>query len=172
MGYAAVSVPPYVKYGLDLQSLFGLHVHSCNHWLYWNNPKNLPHAQSPPPPPHLGSYTRSLLVSQDRWHLLLSTVCHPHYHKPRNRYSKYKKQLLSSSLYAFLLYGCTRLYTQISQPFPGNLNNDFQPHRSPDPPDFVVMRALLVLSSTSSTMEKVKPVGFGSSFSVGGGGVT
>jgi hypothetical protein len=75
-------------------------------------------------------------------------------------------------LYAFLLYGCTRLYTPISQLIPGNLNDDFQPHRSPDPPDFVVMRALLVLSSTSSTMEKVKPVGFGSSLSVGGGGVT
>ncbi len=31
---------------LDLQSLFGLHVHSCTHWL---RPRN-------PPPPHLGSY--------------------------------------------------------------------------------------------------------------------
>jgi hypothetical protein len=29
---------------LDLQSLFGLHVHSCTHWL---RPRN--------PPPHLGS---------------------------------------------------------------------------------------------------------------------
>jgi hypothetical protein len=41
---------------LDLQSLFGLHVHSSAHWL---KPCNLP---SLPPPPHLGSYTRALLV--------------------------------------------------------------------------------------------------------------
>ena len=34
---------------LDLQSLLGLHVHSCTHWLR-------------PPTPHLGSYTRALLV--------------------------------------------------------------------------------------------------------------
>ncbi len=38
---------------LDLQSLFGLHVHSCTHWL-----------RPPPPlPPYLDSYTRALLVS-------------------------------------------------------------------------------------------------------------
>jgi hypothetical protein len=37
---------------LDLQSLFGLHVHSCTHSCA-----------------HLGSYTRTLLVSQDRRHL-------------------------------------------------------------------------------------------------------
>jgi hypothetical protein len=40
---------------LDLQSLFGLHVHSCTHWLRLRNS---------PPPPHLGLYTRVLLVSQ------------------------------------------------------------------------------------------------------------
>ncbi len=39
---------------LDLQSLFGLHVHSCTHCL---SPRN-------PPPPNLGSYTRALLVLQ------------------------------------------------------------------------------------------------------------
>jgi hypothetical protein len=38
---------------LDLQSLFGLQVHSCAHWLRLLNP---------PPAPHLGSYTRALLV--------------------------------------------------------------------------------------------------------------
>ncbi len=53
---------------LDLQSLFGLHVHSCTVLIGWN-----------PPPPQLGSYTRALLVSQDRRHLfvtpcVLSTV--------------------------------------------------------------------------------------------------
>ncbi len=51
---------------LDLQSLFGLHVHSCtctylqpigNHLL-----------------PHLGSYTRALLVSQDRRHLFVTSL--------------------------------------------------------------------------------------------------
>jgi hypothetical protein len=35
----------------DLQSLFGLHVHSCTHWL---SPRNSPSH------PHLGSYTRAL----------------------------------------------------------------------------------------------------------------
>ncbi len=39
---------------LDLQSLFGLNVHSCTHWLRTRNPS----------PPHLGSYTRALLVRQ------------------------------------------------------------------------------------------------------------
>jgi hypothetical protein len=43
---------------LDLKSLFRLHVHSCIHWL---RPRN-------PPPPHLGSYTRALLVCQDGLH--------------------------------------------------------------------------------------------------------
>jgi hypothetical protein len=48
---------------VDLQSLFGLHVYGCNHLL---RPRN------PTPPPHLGSYTRPLLVSQDRRHLLVT----------------------------------------------------------------------------------------------------
>ncbi len=40
---------------LDLQSLFGLHVHCAQtHWLRPRNPL--------PIPPHLGSYTRALLV--------------------------------------------------------------------------------------------------------------
>jgi hypothetical protein len=51
---------------LDLQSLFGLHVHSCTHWL---RPRNLTH------PMHLGSYTRALLVSQDRQHLFVTPCC-------------------------------------------------------------------------------------------------
>jgi hypothetical protein len=52
---------------LDLRSLFGLHVYSCTHWL---RPRN------PSPTPHLGSYTRALLVSQDRRHLFV-TPCRP-----------------------------------------------------------------------------------------------
>jgi hypothetical protein len=53
---------------LELKSLFGLHVHSCTHWPRPRNP--------PPPHPHLGSYTRALLVSQDRRHLFV-TPCLP-----------------------------------------------------------------------------------------------
>jgi hypothetical protein len=51
---------------LDLQSLVGLnvHAHPCTHWL---RPSNSP------PPPHLGSYTRTLLVSQDRRHLFVTS---------------------------------------------------------------------------------------------------
>ncbi len=44
---------------IDLPSLLWLHVHSCTHWL---RPRKTPLPQ----PPHLGSYTRALLVSQDR----------------------------------------------------------------------------------------------------------
>ncbi len=47
----------------DLKSLFGPHVHSCTHLL---RPRN------PPPLPHLGSYTRVLLFSQDRRHLFVT----------------------------------------------------------------------------------------------------
>jgi hypothetical protein len=49
---------------LDLQSLFGLCVNSCTHWL---RPCN-------PPPPHLGSYTGALLVSHDRRHLFVTPL--------------------------------------------------------------------------------------------------
>ncbi len=45
---------------LDLQCLFGLHVGSCTHWL---------RHRDPPPPSHLGSYTRVLLV---RRHLFVT----------------------------------------------------------------------------------------------------
>ncbi len=48
----------------DLQSLFGLHVYSCIHYL---RPRN-----SPSPPLQLGSYTRALLVSQNRRHIFLT----------------------------------------------------------------------------------------------------
>ncbi len=45
---------------LDLQSLFGLHMHSRTHWLRLRNP--------PPcnPSPTMGLYMRALLVSQDK----------------------------------------------------------------------------------------------------------
>jgi hypothetical protein len=46
---------------LDLLSFFGLYVHSCTHWL---RPRT-------PPPPHLGSYMRALLVIQERRHLFV-----------------------------------------------------------------------------------------------------
>jgi hypothetical protein len=50
---------------LDLQSLFGLLVHIV---LITRDPA----APSPPPPPHMGSYTRALLASQDRRHLFVT----------------------------------------------------------------------------------------------------
>jgi hypothetical protein len=51
---------------LDLQSFFGLNAHSCTHW-----PR--PHKPLPQYPfPHLVSYTRALLVSQDRRHLFVT----------------------------------------------------------------------------------------------------
>ena len=49
---------------LDLQSLLGLHVHSCAHWLRLRN--------IPPPLFGLTLYTRALFVSQDRRHLLVN----------------------------------------------------------------------------------------------------
>jgi hypothetical protein len=59
---------------LDLQNLYGLHVHSCTHWL---KPRNHP----PSIPLHLGSYTRALLVRQDRRHLFVNpwNQCSPYY---------------------------------------------------------------------------------------------
>ncbi len=45
-----------VKYGVRSPKLFGIHVHSCSYWLR-------PAAPPPPHPPHLGSYTRALLIS-------------------------------------------------------------------------------------------------------------
>jgi hypothetical protein len=49
---------------LDLQSLFGLLCTAV-----------LETPQLPPLPPHLGSYTRALSVSQDRRHLLVTPCC-------------------------------------------------------------------------------------------------
>ncbi len=54
---------------LDLQSLFGLHVHSCTQW-----PRNLP--PHPPPTPRIWApYTKALLVSQYRRHLFVIPYC-------------------------------------------------------------------------------------------------
>ncbi len=50
---------------LDLQSLFGLPVHSCTHWL---RPPQPPY----PHPLYLGSHTKALLVSQERQHILVT----------------------------------------------------------------------------------------------------
>jgi hypothetical protein len=59
------TVPYSLNMELDLHSLFELHVHSCTHWL---RPRNSPL------PPHLGSYTRALLVSQDRRRLFVTPL--------------------------------------------------------------------------------------------------
>ncbi len=59
-----ISPEAYIRLNmeLDIRSLFGLHVYSCTHWL---RPR-------PPPPPDMSSYTRALLVSQDRRHLFVA----------------------------------------------------------------------------------------------------
>ncbi len=56
---------------LDIQNLFGLHVYSFTHWLR-------PCIATPqfPSPPHLGSFTRAPLVSQDWWHLSVTPWVH------------------------------------------------------------------------------------------------
>ncbi len=56
---------------LDLQNLFGLHVHSWTHWLRPRNP--------PPFTPRIWAhiYMRALLVSQDRRHLFLTPWWEP-----------------------------------------------------------------------------------------------
>ncbi len=65
-----------VKYGVWSPKFIWAPVHSCTLWL---RPRN-------PPPPQLGSYTRALLVSQDRRHLLVTPCRVPwillyyHYH--------------------------------------------------------------------------------------------
>ncbi len=80
--YVTVHMVHALKYfELDLQSLFGLHVHSCTHW---ERPHN-------PPPPHMGSYTRALLVSQDRRHLFVI---------PRFQVSSATEDNLKMDLYA------------------------------------------------------------------------
>jgi hypothetical protein len=56
-----------LKMEIDLQSLFGL---LCTAVLIGWDPATLP------PPPHLGSFTRALLVRQDRRHLFV-TPCLP-----------------------------------------------------------------------------------------------
>jgi hypothetical protein len=67
-GSIRVEVSTQVKHGVrDLQSLFGLHVHSCVHLL---RPRITL-------PPHLGLYTRALLVSQDRRHLFVTPWVSP-----------------------------------------------------------------------------------------------
>ncbi len=82
-----ISFASKVNVELDLQSLFGLLVHSCTHWLR-PRPTPPPHPPPSPPWPHLGSYTRALMVSQDRqrlfvtpWFLSLHTWG-PRFHQP------------------------------------------------------------------------------------------
>ncbi len=60
-GLLFTAVP--VKNGISSPKFMRAPVFSCTHLL---RPSNLP------PPPHLGSYTRALLVSQDRRHLFVT----------------------------------------------------------------------------------------------------
>ncbi len=58
---------------LNLQRLFGLHAHSCTHWLRTRNPP-------PPPSPPFGiiyEAARALLVSPDRRHLIVTSWLKP-----------------------------------------------------------------------------------------------
>ncbi len=57
---------------LESQSLFGLHACAQLYSL-----AEIPQPLPPPPHPHLGSYTRALLLSQDRWHLFVTTWLNP-----------------------------------------------------------------------------------------------
>jgi hypothetical protein len=91
--------PNTIGMELDLQSIFGLQVHRCTHWLRPRNPN--------PPPlpllPHFGSYKRALLVSQDRRHLfvtpcLILTGGSAHLWKQR---SVKQKLTIGISLYLF-----------------------------------------------------------------------
>jgi hypothetical protein len=63
----------------DIQSLFGLHVHSCTHWL---------RTRPPPHPPALGLiYEGAIGVSQDRRHLFVTPCV-----KQPERYPMQNKQ--------------------------------------------------------------------------------
>jgi hypothetical protein len=64
-GYAGSYIKPQVKYGVRSLKFIWAPKYSCTHWL---RPRN---CNSPPSPPHLGSYTRALLVSQDRRHIFV-----------------------------------------------------------------------------------------------------
>ncbi len=66
-----------VKYGVTCRSpqFIWVHVYSCIHWLRPRNP-------SPLLPPHLDSYARALLVSQDRRQLCETTRLHTCLHSP------------------------------------------------------------------------------------------
>jgi hypothetical protein len=50
--FRAVTLDHRLNKELELQSLFGLRVHSCTHWLRHRNPP----PPAPPQPTHLGSY--------------------------------------------------------------------------------------------------------------------
>jgi hypothetical protein len=65
--YHSHADPIWPTVPLNLQSLFGLHVHSCTHW---PRPRNIA--------AHLhGSNTRALLVSQDRRHFFVTSDLRP-----------------------------------------------------------------------------------------------
>ncbi len=68
--YLRIGTQHSLNMEIDLQSLFGLHVHSCT--------PQLPH----PLLPHVVSYTRALLVSQDRRHLFVTPLALVHNYMP------------------------------------------------------------------------------------------
>jgi hypothetical protein len=64
-------------------------MYSCAHWL---RPRNSS------PPPHLGSYTRALLVIQDRRHLFVKPRASQRYHSHRYLYGKFASLAAADSL--------------------------------------------------------------------------
>ncbi len=63
-----VSLWPLPHYAVRSPSLFGLQVYSIAQRIGWDPVTPI----TPPPPSHLGSYTRALLVSQDRRRLFVT----------------------------------------------------------------------------------------------------
>jgi hypothetical protein len=59
-----ITLEAEVTYGVRSPKFIWVPVYSCPHWLRRRN--------SPPPPRHLGLYTRALLVSQDRRRLFVT----------------------------------------------------------------------------------------------------
>jgi hypothetical protein len=92
---------PQVKYGVRSSEFIWLHVQCMLHSL-----AKTPQSPPPPHPPHLGSYTRTLLVSQDRrhiyvtpcyWRILKKTVVYSGFKNPDRKIRETRKLDKNSS---------------------------------------------------------------------------
>ncbi len=107
---------------LNLQSLFGLHGHSCTHWLRSRTPPL-------PFPSHLGSYTRALLVSQDRRHVFV-TPCYQVLHSNRYWDTFCENQCCGSGIRCFFDPGIRNRFfpdpgSRITNPYFWELSDNF-----------------------------------------------